>query len=118
MLNLFDFLPLTYGGLAFALSGGMLVVGRNAIRRIRRLGYADSQTLWRLGMIRFLTATIVLLGLFVSASLLLLQIDVWIGLFGPADDAIGFSVFVACLAWFLNAIMLGFYTDAQRDRSL
>lgn len=95
--------PMIFGGLAFALTLGMLVVGRNAIRRIRDLGREDPTTLWRLGAIRFFTASIVLLGLFISASLLLIQIDVWIGLFGPADDAVGFSVFLACVAWFFNA---------------
>ena len=115
-MNLFDVFPLTYSGLALALSGGMLVVGRNAIRRIRRLGYADPATLWRLGMIRVLTATIVLLGLVVAVSLFLVQIDVWIGLFGSADDTIGIAIFAACLAWYVNAMLLGYFIDTKRDR--
>jgi hypothetical protein len=102
-MNPFNVLGLIFGGLAIALTLGMLVVGRNAIRRIRSLGREDPTTLWRLGAIRFFTASIVLLGLFISASLLLIQIGVWIGLLGPADDALGFPVFLACWAWFFNA---------------
>ncbi len=102
-MNPFDVLALIFGGLAFALTIGMLVAGRNAIRRIRGLGRENPSTLWRLAGIRFLTVTIVLLGLFLSASLLLVQIDVWIGFLGVADDAVGLSVFLASVAWFLNA---------------
>jgi len=97
------FAPLAYGGLVLALSAGMIVAGRKAIRRIRGLGREDPATLRRLGMIRFGTASIVLLGLFLSVVLLMIQVDFWVGLFGPGDDVIGVFAFLLSLCWFFNA---------------
>lgn len=116
-MTIFDVFPLIFGGLACALSFGMFVAGRSAIRRIQDFGREDPSTLRRLALIRFLTGSIVLVGMFISASLLLLQIDLLIGLFGPADDAIGFLTFLACVAWFIHVYALGFLVNPKRDRT-